>query len=84
MPMPYGAMRDTFNSSDGIYDFILTPERIQVMRPGAPIPRYFRIKARLDQDGLGGKDQSGDLTGGIARLAAGSADVRVNINKAVK
>ena len=86
MPMPYGAFRDTITLSDKsqITDFILTPERLQIMRPDMPAPKNFRLKVRLDRDGQGGPDQPGDLVGQIDSVAYGSENIHVTINKLVQ
>jgi len=84
-PMPYGAMRETLNEDPNgeFFHFMLTPERLQVMNPSKRLPRYIRIKARLDRDGQGGMDQSGDLTGEIDTVKVGNRDVAVVIDKKI-
>jgi hypothetical protein len=86
MPMPYGAMRDSISLSGKaqVTDFILTPERLQIMRPGSPVPKNFRLKVRLDRDGQGGQDQPGDLVGQIDRVAYGAEHIHVSINQLVQ
>ena len=85
--MPLGAAR--FNLNDDakgkFIDFVLTPETMQLM-PGAQgaMPQTFTIKARLDTDGAGGMDQSGDLTGVSEAIALGSRDVSITIASAIK
>lgn len=85
-PLPYGAMRDVIRIADqsSLGDFILTPERVQVMRPGTPEPTNFRLKFRLDRDGQGGQDQLGDLVGEVERVAYGTENIKVSINKIVQ
>ena len=85
MPMPYGAMRAALEQdAEGLfYEFVLTPERLRVMNPNAPLPTTLRIKARLDRDGRGGRDQTGDLTGEVTNVAAGSSAVKVSIEKEI-
>jgi len=86
MPMPYGAMRDNIKigKDERLTDFILTPARLEVMRPGSPVPKNFRLKVRLDRDGFGGKDQIGDLVGEVAAVAYGTTDVQVQISKIIQ
>lgn len=84
-PMPYGAMRETLQTppQGQFFSFLITPERIQVMNPSAPIPKSFRIKARLDQDGQGGMDQSGDLTGEVDGVPFGAQNVNIVIRQEI-
>jgi hypothetical protein len=86
MPMPYGAMRDkiTLSGTSQISDFILTPERLQIMRPDAPVPKNFRLKVRLDRDGQAGPDQPGDLVGQIDRVAYGTDNIHLSITQVVQ
>lgn len=85
MPMPYGAMKETLsdNAAGDFLQFHLTKERIAQMNPNAPTPKFIRIKARLDQDGVGGMDQSGDITGQVDRIAVGSENIRVTMDTLV-
>jgi len=84
-PMPFGAMKDEISIGPSFdrTDFLLTPARLQIMQPGGPMPKAFRLKVRLDQDGLGGPDQTGDMVGEIARVSFGSENVQVNISKVI-
>jgi hypothetical protein len=86
MPMPYGAYRDRVSagSSKEVANFVLTPEKLQVMRPDAPVPKNFRVKVRLDRDGQGGQDQPGDLVGQVDRVAYGASGVHVAITQVVQ
>ncbi|MEZ4742729.1 MAG: hypothetical protein R3B45_09820 [Bdellovibrionota bacterium] len=87
MPMPYGAMRDTINvdsNNTTLSSFILTPQRLQIMRPDAALPKSLRLKVRIDQDGQGGMDQPGDLVGEVPRIALGSDGVTVKIDKLIQ
>ena len=82
MPMPYGAMRERLSEDPKgqFLEFAITKERLQIMRPNAPLPKTMRIKARLDIDGLGGTDQPDDLTGEVRDVAFGTEQVEVMIN----
>lgn len=86
MPMPYGAMRETLGTDPAgkFLEFTLTPERMQLMNPSAPLPKMLRIKARLDRDGLGGMDQPGDLVGEVTRVALGSTGVAIAIDRKIE
>ncbi len=86
MPMPYGAMRETMpaDANGDFLTFTLTPERMQVMNPSAAVPHNLRIKARLDRDGQGGMDQTGDMVGEVARVPLGSKDVHITIDKEIE
>lgn len=85
MPMPYGAVRETLSSpiGSGGYEFVITPERIAQMAQGRPQPKRFKVKARLDMDGQGGMDQSGDMTGKVDSVPAGSDNVQIEIAEVV-
>ena len=85
MPMPLGAMRESLTNDAGgkFLDFMITPERIQMMNPEAPMPKSLRVKARLDLDGMGGSDQPGDITGQIVPVAFGSENVEILLNNLV-
>ena len=85
-PMPpYGALRKTLDRpiETGLYSFILTYDRIQRMREDLAWPETFRIKARLDMDGIAGPDQPGDLTGELSGLARGVEGLRLIIDNEV-
>ena len=84
-PMPYGAMRETLTAPIGAggYEFVITPERISSMAQGRPQPTAFRVKARLDMDGQGGMDQSGDLTGKVDSVPVGTDNVQIVITEVV-
>lgn len=87
MPMPYGAVKERL-SADAVkpgwtYEFYITKEKIQTMRPDAPAPQHLRIKARLDRDGTAGPDQPGDLAGEVAGVNLGTQDVMLAISRYV-
>ena len=85
-PMPpYGALRKSLDQpiDTEVYDFVLTYDRIQRMRADLPWPETFRVKARLDMDGIAGPDQPGDLTGELNSLSRGAEDLRLIIDRAV-
>lgn len=86
MPMPYGAIRERIRPphQKEVAPLIITPSKLEVMRPGSPFPMNIRIKVRLDRDGQGGPDQPGDLVGQIERIAAGSEDVKLVISQEIK
>ncbi len=85
MPMPLGAMRESIatDASGKFMDFMITPERIQMMNPEAPMPKSLRVKARLDLDGMGGADQPGDITGQAVPVSFGSENVEIILNNLV-
>jgi len=85
IPMPYGAAKFRVNPGQGgkLLDFVLTKEVVQVMSPNLPVPQRLNIKARLDQDGAGGMDQSGDLVGETVNIPLGSGNVEIVINKKI-
>lgn len=87
MPMPFGAVKFTFDEDvkpGKFYDFVLTKERMQIMGGGmgggGGPPARMRLKARLDRDGMGGMDQPGDLSGEIQPVALGD-EVEIAIAK---
>lgn len=85
-PMPFAAMRVTLsgNLHDELYDFVLTNERVQKMRPEEPWPTQFKLKARLDRDGTAGPDQPGDLVGEIAVVQGGTEDLVLTIDRVIE
>lgn len=88
MPMPFGAMRERLSAeqleSGAPIPFMVTKEKLQMMNPNAPMPRRISVKVRMDKDGMGGRDQPGDLTGVISELNFGASDVIVDVNELVK
>jgi hypothetical protein len=88
MPMPFGAMRERLSAeqlaSGSPIPFMVTKEKLQMMNPNAPMPKRMSVKVRMDKDGLGGRDQPGDLTGVISELRFGASDVTVDVNELVK
>lgn len=88
MPMPFGAMRERLSAEQltggGPIPFLVTKEKLQMMNPNAPMPKRMSVKVRMDKDGLGGRDQPGDLTGVISELHFGASDVTVDVNELVK
>ncbi len=68
------------------FSFVLTPETLQIMgqramgEGGPTLPELLFVKARIDQDGLGGPDQSGDLVGFLENVALGSDGVELVVN----
>jgi hypothetical protein len=84
MPMPWGAMvtRLPDVGQDPLYEFTLTKENLRLMNEGAA-PKRLLLKARIDQDGVGGADMSGDLTGEVAELSYGQTGVILTIAHAV-
>ncbi len=84
MPMPYGAMKEYLpkDLSQPI-EFALTKEKMQIMNPDGPMPRYMRVKVRFDKDGMGGADQPGDLTGVVEHVQFGADNVRLKIQQKI-
>ena len=78
IPMPYGAYRDRvdFSQADS-YRFVITKEKLQLMQQQAKVPRTFNLKVRLDADGYGGIDQTGDLVGEQTNVAFGTKSVKL-------
>ena len=80
IPMPYGAYRDRvdFTQADS-YRFVITKEKLQLMQQQAEVPRTFNLKVRLDADGYGGIDQTGDLVGELTNVAFGTKSVKLTV-----
>ena len=77
MPMPMGAMKERLPGGlqDG-FAFSLTKEKMIRMGGGmgdepSHHPKYLRLKARLDKDGLAGPDQPGDIVGIVENVPFG-------------
>lgn len=84
MPMPYGAMKEYLpNDLSRPIEFALTKEKMQIMNPNMPMPRYMRVKVRFDKDGMGGADQPGDLVGVVEHVQFGSDNVRLKIQQKI-
>jgi hypothetical protein len=88
MPMPLGAVKERMTGGfSGTFDFSLTKEKMlrMGMQDGEPVnyPKYLRLKARLDKDGLAGPDQPGDLVGIVENVPFGSTDVTIKIEKKI-
>ena len=83
--MPFGAVRFNLQKDpeSDVLTLSATPENIKRMFPGNAMPQNFRIKARLDRDGVAGPDQSGDLVGEITNIAYGSKNLEIQINRKV-
>lgn len=85
MPMPYGAVKfhlDQPAKPGRFFDFVITKEKLQLMGMAGQgaLPRNMRIKARLDRDGQGGRDQAGDITGEVAPVVFGSQNVVIKMS----
>jgi hypothetical protein len=84
MPMPYGAVKERLGTAlqegQSTIDFMITKEKIQLMNERAGTPRSMRVKARLDRDGIAGRDQPGDLTGEVQHIGFGARDVTIKID----
>jgi hypothetical protein len=87
MPMPFGAVKERLEKdaeAGDFYEFFITKEKLQMMNPDAPMPANFRVKVRLDRDGMGGMDQPGDLVGETRDVALGEGAARVEITSLVQ
>ena len=85
-PMPWGAIRYSLKqpaTAGSFHNFILTPANLQVMDTNAPVPKSFRIKARLDVNGQGGMDTPGDLVGELNHVPRGQTGVSLTVNKKI-
>lgn len=88
MPMPYGAIKETIEPGqlkDGRFDFLITKEKLQVMsaamgNENPKVPELFRLKVRVDRDGVGGRDQPGDISGQLTSLPYGKKDVALKLD----
>lgn len=87
-PMPLGAFRKSMSGTlkGDIYDFVLTKDNMQLMPGGmgGDFPDTFKLKARLDRDGVAGPDQPGDLVGNIAIVHKGQGDLEIRIDRAIQ
>ena len=73
-PRPLGAVRvDLKADAKGlVYKGDVKAADVQTMGGTlGTIPENFRVKARLDKDGSGGRDLPGDIVGSIPSVAAG-------------
>ena len=84
-PRPYAAFKSVVTPREGkITGFTLTPQNVAMMDPSAAIPQKFRVKARLDSQGLGGADKPGDLVGTIPSVQNGQRGMRLVINERIQ
>lgn len=83
--MPWGAIKYQLsdNPKEHVLDFVLTKDNVQVMRPEQKVPEKLRIKARLDRNGLGGKDSAGDLVGEQSDIGMGDQNVHITIDRKI-
>jgi hypothetical protein len=81
-PMPLAIVKEPVNvtSSGKIRKFSITPDKLQRMMSNDPIPKVFKLKARLDRDGLGGPDKPGDITAVLNNVEFGREDVQINFD----
>ncbi|MFW7380948.1 MAG: hypothetical protein ACOH5I_19185 [Oligoflexus sp.] len=88
MPMPYGAMRQRLGpiiaNGQNEIDFFVTVEKLQVMHEMAPKPRRMRVKVRLDLDGMGGRDEPGDITGELEEVNFGTSGVTITADQYIQ
>jgi hypothetical protein len=85
-PMPLGALKKTLDhDAEGtVYEFVLTKESMMMMPGGqGGMPPEFKLKARLDKEGVAGPDKSGDLTGEVYPVKLGQEGVEIRINRLV-
>lgn len=91
MPMPFGAIKETIEPGqlkNGSYQFLITKEKLQVMSAAMgnedpKVPELFRLKVRVDRDGVGGRDQPGDISGQLTGLPYGKKDVALKLDTLV-
>jgi hypothetical protein len=81
---PYGAAKRRIDkgSSGTILEFVLTNDNIQKMQE-IPWPAQFKLKVRLDRDGMGGMDQPGDLVGELTNLKPGADNLEIRISQKI-
>ena len=84
-PMPLGAFKKTLGSDaeGNFYEFVLTKDNMQRMMGDEPWPESFKLKARLDKDGVAGPDQPGDLVGEVTAVPLGAEDVEIRIDRLI-
>jgi len=86
-PMPYGAIKEriTPGASGEFFKFLLTKEKMMMMGGGqnGQMPKNIRIKARLDNDGMGGQDQPGDIVGSVASVPFGATGVKIILDELI-
>lgn len=84
-PAPFGVVRYIVDAppKGKFLNFVVTKEVIQVMRPDHQLPKSWRVKVRLDKDGMAGQDQPGDLVGGLDSVAFGTEGVKLEINRRI-
>lgn len=89
VPMPYGAVRfrlDQPVAAGKFFDFNITKEKIQLMgmaennANAGLFPKRLRIKARLDRDGIAGRDQQGDIVGEANPVAFGTTGLVIRLD----
>lgn len=87
-PLPWAAfqMRIRKDAKGTFARFNLTPENVQMM-PGSNSnarPKFFRLKVRLDADGMGGSDALGDIVGELASVTFGETQCLVTLSRPVE
>lgn len=83
--MPLGIIKEPVkvSSSGLIRRFSITPDKVQRMISRDPIPANFRLKGRIDRDGLGGPDKSGDIVAITPQVKYGSEMVILNFDQKI-
>lgn len=84
-PMPLAIMKEPIRVSEGgfIRKFSISPDKLQRMMSHDPIPKTFRIKARLDRDGQGGPDAPGDVITNVTDIQYGSENVVIKFDQKI-
>jgi len=84
-PMPLGAFKKTLGSDakGAFYDFVLTKDNMQRMMGDEAWPETFKLKARLDKDGMAGPDQPGDLVGEVFPVSVGAEGIEIRIERLI-
>jgi hypothetical protein len=84
-PAPFGVVRYIIDTppKGKFFDFVVTKEVIQLMRQDHQLPKSWRVKVRLDKDGMAGQDQPGDLVGGLNSVAFGTEGVQLEIDRRI-
>lgn len=80
--MPLGIIKEPIKITGPGYirKFSITPDKVQRMMSNAPIPNVFKLKSRLDRDGMGGPDKAGDVVSITENVSFGSETVIINFD----
>lgn len=83
--MPLGIIKEPIRITESglIRRFSITPDKVERMMSRDPIPSNFKLKGRIDRDGMGGPDQPGDIVAITKNINYGSEEVILTFDQKI-